>query len=76
MIAGPSLVVGSFWLGWAGEYEGVPWYVPALSGVLIGAGVILIFVSFLVRFLFSDVDLLLSDHANGLRFLLFCFCSG
>lgn len=49
MIAGPSLVVGSLWLGWSGQYESVPWYVPALSGVLIGAGIILIFVSFLVR---------------------------
>lgn len=24
MIAGPSLVVGSLWLGWSGQYESVP----------------------------------------------------
>lgn len=37
--------MGSLWLGWSSEYEGAPWYVPALSGVLIGAGIILIFSS-------------------------------
>ncbi|KAF5372326.1 hypothetical protein D9615_009282 [Tricholomella constricta] len=47
MIGGPSLVVGAFWLGWTGQYASVPWYVPALSTVLIGMGISTIFMSFL-----------------------------
>lgn len=47
MFAGPCLVVGAFWLGWSGEYPAVPWYVPALSTVLIGLSVNLVFMSFL-----------------------------
>ncbi|KAI0002446.1 MFS polyamine transporter [Russula compacta] len=46
-IGGPLLVIGSFWLGWTGAYESVPWYVPALSTIVIGAAISLIFVSFL-----------------------------
>ncbi|KAI9511524.1 MFS polyamine transporter [Russula earlei] len=44
-IGGPLLVVGSFWLGWAGAYKAVPWYVPALATVVIGAAICLIFLS-------------------------------
>lgn len=45
---GPLLVIGSFWLGWTGAYTAVPWYVPALSTIVIGASISLIFISFLV----------------------------
>ena len=51
MVAGPCLVIGAFWLGWTGEYENIPWYVPALSTILIGVSVNLVFISFLVCFL-------------------------
>ncbi|KAG6888248.1 hypothetical protein C0992_009204 [Termitomyces sp. T32_za158] len=47
MIGGPGLVVGAFWLGWTGEYSSVPWYVPALSTILIGMSISMIFMSFL-----------------------------
>ena len=48
MIAGPCIVTAIFWLGWTGEYPSVPWYVPALSTVLIGMSISLIFMSFMV----------------------------
>lgn len=51
MIGSPILVVGCFWLGWTGQYESVPWYVPALSTIFVGVGISAIFMSFLVRFL-------------------------
>ncbi|KAF8070036.1 MFS general substrate transporter [Lyophyllum atratum] len=47
MIGGPGLVVGAFWLGWTGEYSSVPWYVPALSTIMIGFSISMIFMSFL-----------------------------
>ncbi|PPQ75171.1 hypothetical protein CVT26_008701 [Gymnopilus dilepis] len=47
MLGSPVLVIGIFWLGWTGEYTSVPWYVPALSTIFIGAGISLIFMSFL-----------------------------
>ncbi|EIM87761.1 MFS general substrate transporter [Stereum hirsutum FP-91666 SS1] len=48
MIAGPCLVVGTFFMGWTSQYAGpVPWYVPALSTPFIGTGVTLIFMSFM-----------------------------
>ncbi|KAG6843826.1 hypothetical protein H0H87_012885 [Tephrocybe sp. NHM501043] len=47
MIGGPGLVIGAFWLGWTGEYSSVPWYVPALSTILIGLSISMIFMSFL-----------------------------
>jgi DHA1 family multidrug resistance protein-like MFS transporter len=53
MLAGPCLVIGAFWLGWTGEYANIPWYVPALSTILIGISVNLVFISFLVC-LFCD----------------------
>jgi hypothetical protein len=49
MIGAPLLVVASFWLGWTGNYPSVPWYVPALSTIVMGTGIITIFVAFLVR---------------------------
>ena len=48
MIAGPSFVVAIFWLGWSGQFAQVPWWVPALSTVLIGFAVSLVFNSFMV----------------------------
>ncbi len=48
MIAGPALVVGTLWLGWTGNYASIPWYVPAMGTILIGMGLILIFISFFV----------------------------
>jgi len=47
MVGGVAFVVGIFWLGWTGEYPSVPWYVPALSAILVGMSVCLIFISFL-----------------------------
>lgn len=47
MVGAPTLVIAIFWLGWTGEYKAVPWYVPALSTVLLGFSINLIFVSFL-----------------------------
>ncbi|KAF5309967.1 hypothetical protein D9619_010265 [Psilocybe cf. subviscida] len=47
MLGSPLLVIGCFWLGWTGEYASVPWYVPALSTILIGTGISMIFMSFL-----------------------------
>ena len=49
MVGGPLLVIGIFWLGWSGNYESVPWWVPALSMILIGLAIALIFTSFFVR---------------------------
>ncbi|KAH7929150.1 MFS general substrate transporter [Leucogyrophana mollusca] len=46
MAAGPCLVIGIFWLGWSGQYPMVPWYVPALSMIPIGASITLSFISF------------------------------
>ena len=49
MIGGPGLVIGAFWLGWTGEYKSIPWYVPGRSGIVLGASISMIFMSFLVR---------------------------
>lgn len=46
MIAAPTMVIASFWLGWTGEYASIPWYVPAISLIFIGLAIALIFVSF------------------------------
>lgn len=48
MIGGPSMVIGCFWLGWSGNYASVPWIVPALSTIIIGMSIALVFTSFLV----------------------------
>jgi MFS transporter, DHA1 family, multidrug resistance protein len=47
-IGAPLLVIGSFWLGWTGAYSSVPWYVPAIGTIIIGAAISLIFLSCLV----------------------------
>jgi MFS transporter, DHA1 family, multidrug resistance protein len=49
MVGGPVLAIGIFWLGWSGNYESVPWWVPGLSTILIGLAITLIFISFIVR---------------------------
>ncbi|OSX62324.1 hypothetical protein POSPLADRAFT_1143698 [Postia placenta MAD-698-R-SB12] len=46
MLGGPSLVIGCFWLGWTGNYPSVPWIVPALATIPIGASVSMVFISF------------------------------
>jgi len=48
MIGAPLLVVGSFWLGWTGNYASIPWYVPGLATIVLGTAISLIFMSFLV----------------------------
>jgi len=53
LVAGPTLVVGIFWLGWTGNYASVPWYVPALGGIPIGISMIMFFISFSVCQLFT-----------------------
>ncbi|KAJ7466200.1 MFS general substrate transporter [Mycena galericulata] len=47
MVGGCAFVVGIFWLGWTGQYPSIPWYVPALSTVLLGLSISAIFISFL-----------------------------
>lgn len=49
MVGAPLLVIGAFWLGWTGHYASIPWYVPGLATIVLGAGIALIFMSFLVR---------------------------
>jgi len=61
MLAGPSLVIGIFWLGWTGQYTSVPWYVPAIGTILIGMSVSLIFVSLLAYLV--DTFLMYSSSA-------------
>ena len=49
MLGTPLIAISIFWLGWAGNYESVPWYVPALATIPLGTGIVLVFMSFLVR---------------------------
>ncbi|KAK7046612.1 MFS general substrate transporter [Favolaschia claudopus] len=45
MVGGVLFVIGIFWMGWSGSYPSVPWYVPALSLVMVGMSVSMIFIS-------------------------------
>ena len=63
MLGGPVLAIGIFWLGWSGNYESVPWWVPGLSTILIGLSITLIFISFIVRLIPSSL-LLTSNVAD------------
>lgn len=54
MLGGPSLVIGCFWLGWTGNYPNVPWIVPALATIPIGASVSMVFISFFVSTVHED----------------------
>ncbi|KAI9434586.1 MFS polyamine transporter [Lactarius indigo] len=46
MVGGPALVIGILLLGWGGNYESVPWWVPGLSTIFVGLAITLIFASF------------------------------
>lgn len=48
MIGAVMLVVGTFWLGWTGNYPSIPWYVPAISTVFVGWAISLVFIAFIV----------------------------
>lgn len=43
MVGAVLFPIGLFWFAWTGEYASVPWYVPTLSGILTGAGIMTIF---------------------------------
>jgi MFS transporter, DHA1 family, multidrug resistance protein len=62
MVGGPLLVVSIFWLGWTGNYQNIPWYVPALSTIPLGMSIALVFMSFMVR---HPVVLLFTRSADG-----------
>ncbi|KAJ3714894.1 major facilitator superfamily domain-containing protein [Lentinula guzmanii] len=47
MVGSPALVIGTFWLGWTGNYESISWTVPAVATIMLGFGIFLIFTSFL-----------------------------
>ncbi|KAF7332513.1 MFS general substrate transporter [Mycena kentingensis (nom. inval.)] len=47
MLGGVLFVVGIFWLGWTGNYPSVHWAVPAVSTIVVGTSISLIFISFL-----------------------------
>ncbi|KAJ7091308.1 MFS general substrate transporter [Mycena crocata] len=68
MLGGCAFVVGIFWLGWTGEYSSVPWYVPALSTILVGMSISLIFISFLSYL----VDTYLMYSASAFAANTFC----
>ena len=57
MVGAPALVIAIFWFGWTGEYTSIKWYVPAMSLILMGAGISLIFMSFMVSIELSRVCL-------------------
>ncbi|KAJ6550973.1 hypothetical protein DFH09DRAFT_1168015, partial [Mycena vulgaris] len=66
--AGARFVVGILWLGWTGQYPSVPWYVPALSTILVGMSISLIFISFLSYL----VDTYLMYSASAFAANTFC----
>ncbi|KAJ7100947.1 MFS polyamine transporter [Mycena belliarum] len=68
MVGGCAFVVGTFWLGWTGEYPSVPWYVPALSTILVGFSISAIFISFLSYL----VDTYLMYSASAFAANTFC----
>lgn len=43
MVGAVLFPIGLFWFAWTGEYASIPWYVPTLSGLLTGAGIMTIF---------------------------------
>jgi len=63
LVGGPCLVIGIFWMGWTGEYSSIPWYAPAISTVLLGISITLIFISFSAYLL--DTYLMYSASALG-----------
>ncbi|KAK9329386.1 major facilitator superfamily domain-containing protein [Lipomyces starkeyi] len=48
IVGGILFPIGMFWLTWSGAYhDNVPWIVPTLAGLFIGAGIVLIFLTLL-----------------------------
>lgn len=43
IIGGASFAIGIFWFGWTGYKESIHWIVPTVSGILIGFGLLSIF---------------------------------
>lgn len=43
IIGGVAFAIGIFWFGWTGYKESIHWIVPTLSGILIGFGLLSIF---------------------------------
>ncbi|ORY09082.1 major facilitator superfamily [Clohesyomyces aquaticus] len=43
IVGGACFAVGIFWFGWTGYKESIHWIVPTLSGILIGFGLLSIF---------------------------------
>ncbi|EGX44778.1 hypothetical protein AOL_s00188g116 [Orbilia oligospora ATCC 24927] len=43
MLGGFLFPIGIFWFAWTGNYPGIHWIVPTLSGLFTGAGIFLIF---------------------------------
>jgi hypothetical protein len=76
LVGGPCLITGIFWLGWAGEYPSVPWYIPALSTIPIGASITLVFISFSVSSngILWITTIMIMSYAIGVssRHLLVC----
>ncbi|KAJ6534455.1 major facilitator superfamily domain-containing protein [Mycena vulgaris] len=68
MVGGCAFVIGILGLGWTCEYSRVPWYVPALSAILAGMSISMIFISFLSHFL----DTYLMDSASAFSANTFC----
>ena len=62
MVGGPLLAISIFWLGWTGNYQSIPWCVPAFSTIPLGMSIALIFMSCLVR---HPVLLLFPCSADG-----------
>ncbi|KAJ7306916.1 MFS polyamine transporter [Mycena albidolilacea] len=68
MVGGCAFAVGIFWLGWSGHYPSVPWYVPALSTIMVGTSISAIFISFLSYL----VDTYLMHSASAFAANTFC----
>ncbi|KAI1620180.1 putative MFS multidrug transporter [Exophiala viscosa] len=47
-VGGVAFSVGLFWFGWAGAYKSVHWIVPTIAGVVIGFGLLSIFMQLIM----------------------------
>ncbi|KAK4048782.1 hypothetical protein OIV83_004548 [Microbotryomycetes sp. JL201] len=47
MVAGPTIVIGLFWLGWTGNYPSIHWAAPACATIVVGMSFTLVFISLL-----------------------------
>ncbi|KAJ7249746.1 major facilitator superfamily domain-containing protein [Mycena haematopus] len=68
MVGGCAFAIGILWLGWSGNYPSVPWYVPALSTIVVGMSISSIFISFLSYL----VDTYLMYSASAFAANTFC----